>query len=50
MNFDNFEDLFKKNGVEYSKIEGKSGLIFCTDDGEEIKITPEHINELLMLD
>nr|DAZ81020.1 MAG TPA: hypothetical protein [Caudoviricetes sp.] len=50
MNFDNFEDLFKKNGVEYSKIEGKSGLIFCTDDGEEIKITPEHINELFMFD
>lgn len=50
MNFDNFEDLLKKNDVEYSKIEGKSGLIFCTDNGEEIKITSEHINELFMFD
>lgn len=47
--FENVENMFKQNNVEFEKIDGKSGLIFIEEDGEEeVKITAEHINKLFM--
>lgn len=46
--FENFENMFKQNDVEFEKIDGKSGLILIKEAGEEVKITAEHINKLFM--
>lgn len=47
--FENVENMFKQNDVEFEKIDGKSGLILIEEDGEEeVKITAEHINKLFM--
>lgn len=46
--FENIENMFKQNDVEFEKIDGKSGLILIKEDGEEVKITAEHINKLFM--
>lgn len=48
--FENVENMFTQNDVEFEKIDGKSGLIFIEKDGEveEVKITAEHINKLFM--
>ena len=48
--FENVENMFKQNDVEFEKIDGKSGLILITEAGEEVKITAEHINKLFMYD
>ena len=48
--FENVENMFKQNNVEFEKIDGKSGLIFIEEEAgeEEVKITAEHINKLFM--
>lgn len=46
--FENVENMFKQNDVEFEKIDGKSGLILIKEAGEEVKITAEHINKLFM--
>lgn len=46
--FENVENMFKQNDVEFEKIDGKSGLILINEAGEEVKITAEHINKLFM--
>lgn len=46
--FENVENMFKQNNVEFEKIDGKSGLILIEEAGEEVKLTAEHINKLFM--